>query len=583
MRQTVDRIVDEPRWVLCPGCTTPVYGKRWRRNLSVCPECGRYTALSAVERLTQLVDDGRYEQLDLEARSEDPLQFVDTVPYPARLVQARARTGLDEAVLCARATVEGVPVVLAVMDFRFLGGSLGSAVGELITLAAEVALAGRTPLVIVSASGGARMQEGVLSLMQMAKTAAALAQLDEAGVLTVSLVTDPTFGGVAASFATLCDVILAEPGARLGFAGRRVIEQTIRQQLPAEFQTAEFLLERGVVDRIVPRPRLRTELGRLLRAATDADRPVGDARPVGAGRSSHSGRPEPGEGLVRDPGRLPEADAWEQVRRARDLTRPTTLDYLATAFVDFQELHGDRISGDCPSVVGGTAWLDGRPVMVIGQQKGHTAAELSQRNFGMPMPSGYRKAARLMRLAEKLRLPVVTLVDTPGAYPGADAEEQGQAVAIAENLRLMALLTVPVVTVIIGEGGSGGALALAVANRVLAFSSAVYSVISPEGCAAILWKDPAAAPRAAAALRVGSRDLLRLGVVDAVVVEPDGGTGADPLAAADALRRALADSLGELRQLTGPQLRADRRARFRQYGSALTVESELRTMSQPRR
>ncbi|MEV4659267.1 acetyl-CoA carboxylase carboxyl transferase subunit alpha [Micromonospora sp. NPDC049301] len=578
MTQTVDRIVDEPGWVLCPGCTTPVYGKRWLRNLSVCPECGRYTALTAVERLTQLVDDGRYERLDLVARSEDPLQFVDTVPYPARLAEARARTGLDEAVLCARATVEGVPVVLAVMDFRFLGGSLGSAVGELITLAAEVALAGRTPLVIVSASGGARMQEGVLSLMQMAKTAAALAQLDEAGVLTVSLITDPTFGGVAASFATLCDVILAEPGARLGFAGRRVIEQTIRQQLPAEFQTAEFLLDRGVVDRIVPRSRLRAELGRLLRAGTGADGPSGD------GRSSGDGRPEAGaDVLVRDPGRLPEVDPWEQVRRARDLARPTTLDYLATAFVDFQELHGDRISGDCPSVVGGTAWLDGRPVLVIGQQKGHTAAELSQRNFGMPMPSGYRKAARLMRLAEKLRLPVVTLVDTPGAYPGADAEEQGQAVAIAENLRLMASLTVPVITMIIGEGGSGGALALAVANRVLAFTSAVYSVISPEGCAAILWKDPTAAPRAAAALRVGSRDLLRLGVVDGVVVEPDGGTGADPLTAADALRRALAGILDELRDLTGPQLRADRRARFRQYGSALTVESELRTMSQPRR
>ncbi|MCG5468343.1 acetyl-CoA carboxylase carboxyltransferase subunit alpha [Micromonospora sp. LAH09] len=579
MTQIVDRVVDEPAWVLCPGCTTPVYGKRWLRNLSVCPECGRYTALTAVERLTQLVDGGRYERLDLVARSEDPLQFVDTVPYPARLAEARARTGLDEAVLCARGAVEGVPVVLAVMDFHFMGGSLGSAVGELITLAAEVALAGRTPLVIVSASGGARMQEGVLSLMQMAKTAAALAQLDEAGLLTVSLITDPTFGGVAASFATLCDVILAEPGARLGFAGRRVIEQTIRQQLPAEFQTAEFLLDRGVVDRIVPRPRLRAELGRLLRAATTGTDPA-----TGEGPSSGDGRPDPGtDVLVRDLGRLPEVDPWEQVRRARDLTRPTTLDYLATAFVDFQELHGDRISGDCPSVVGGTAMLDGRPVVVIGQQKGHTAAELSQRNFGMPMPSGYRKAARLMRLAEKLRLPVVTLVDTPGAYPGADAEEQGQAVAIAENLRLMATLTVPVVTVIIGEGGSGGALALAVANRVLAFTSAVYSVISPEGCAAILWKDPAAAPRAAAALRVGARDLLRLGVVDAVMVEPDGGTGADPLAAAEALRRALAGSLRELRELTGPQLRADRRARFRQYGSALTVESELRTMSQPRR
>ncbi len=287
--------------------------------------------------------------------------------------------------------------------------------------------------------------------------------------------------------------------------------------------------------------------------------------------------------MVRDPGRLPEADAWEQVRRARELSRPTTLDYLTTAFTDFLELHGDRASGDCPAVVGGVGRLDGRPVMVIGQQKGHTAAELARRNFGMPRPSGYRKAARLMRLAEKLRLPVVTLIDTPGAFPGADAEERGQAVAIAENLRLMASLTVPVVTVVIGEGGSGGALALAVANRVLAFSSAVYSVISAEGCAAILWNDPTAAPRAAAALQVGARDLLRLGVVDGVIVEPDGGVGADPLGAADMLRRAVSAALRELDGLAPAQLRADRRARFRQCGSALTVESELLSMSRPHR
>ncbi|MFI7211324.1 acetyl-CoA carboxylase carboxyl transferase subunit alpha [Micromonospora maritima] len=570
MTQTVERTLEEPRWVLCPGCATPVYGRRWQRNLHVCPECGRYTPLTAHGRLALLVDDGHYEPLDLDARSEDPLRFVDTVPYPARLTEARARTGLHEAVLCARGRIGGAPAVLAVMDFRFLGGSLGSAVGELITLAAEVALAERTPLVIVCASGGARMQEGVLSLMQMAKTAAALGQLDEAGVLTVSLVTDPTYGGVAASFATLCDVILAEPGARLGFAGRRVIEQTIREKLPPEFQTAEFLRDRGVVDRIVPRARLRTEIGRLLRAAADAAVP----EPIATSDAAAT---------VRDPRALPEADAWEQVRRARDLSRPTTLDYLASAFTDFLELHGDRISGDCPSVVGGIARLSGRPVVVIGQQKGHTAAELARRNFGMPMPSGYRKAARLMRLAEKLRLPVVTLVDTPGAFPGADAEERGQAVAIAENLRLMSSLTVAVVTVVIGEGGSGGALGLAVANRVLAFGSAVYSVISAEGCAAILWKDPAAAPRAAAALRVTARDLLRLGVVDGVLVEPDGGTGADPSAAADTLRRAVTEALGELDDLTPAQLRADRRGRFRQYGSALTVESELRSMTGPRR
>jgi acetyl-CoA carboxylase carboxyl transferase beta subunit/acetyl-CoA carboxylase carboxyl transferase alpha subunit len=564
-------VTTNAEWVMCAGCRTPLYAKRFTRNLRVCPECGRHTPLSAQQRIEQLADGGRFEHLEFVAgslvdSSEDPLGFVDTQPYPERLASARARTGMSEAVLCARATIEGAPVILAVMDFRFMGGSLGSAVGELITLAAETALAERTPLLIVSSSGGARMQEGALSLMQMAKTSAALGQLDEAGILTISLIADPTFGGVAASFATLADVIVAEPGARLGFAGRRVIEQTIRQKLPPEFQTAEFLLERGFVDLIVPRARLRQELAKLLRVGGPVI------------RAAYGPGPRESTPVVRDPGLLPELEPWAQVGRARNLDRPTTLDFLAMACSDFQELHGDRISGECAAIVGGTAWLDGRPVVVIGQQKGHAPAELMQRNFGMATPAGYRKAARLMRLADKLGIPVVTLVDTPGAYPGADAEEQGQAVAIAENLRLMASLTVPVVSVIIGEGGSGGALGLAVANRVLMFSDSVYSVISPEGCAAIIWNDPAAAPQAAVALGLNSRDLLRLGVVDGVIPEPDGGTGAAPLVAADRLRVAIGHSLRELDELSRSDVRADRRARFRQFGSGVTVEAELQTM-----
>jgi acetyl-CoA carboxylase carboxyl transferase subunit beta len=217
-------------------------------------------------------------------------------------------------------------------------------------------------------------------------------------------------------------------------------------------------------------------------------------------------------------------------------------------------------------MVAGLARLDGLPVAVIGQQKGHTPAQLAERNFGMPNPAGYRKAARVMRLAAKLGLPVVTLVDTPGAYPGERAEEQGQASAIAENLRLMASLPVPVVSVVTGEGGSGGALGIAVANRVLIWEHAVYSVISPEGCASILWKDPALGPRAAAALGLSSRDLLRLGVVDGVLPEPEGGPGADPVRAADQLRSAVLASLAELSTMDATQLVRDRRERFERFG-----------------
>src|SRR6266511_1529702 len=383
------------------------------------------------------------------------------------------------------------------MDFRFMGGSLGAAVGELITLAAETALVKRTPLLLVTASGGARMQEGALALMQMAKTSQALRQLDEAGILTISLITDPTYGGVAASFATLSDVIVAEPGARLGFAGPRVIAQTIRQTLPAGFQTAELLLSQGLIDAIHPRHGLRQALGRLLSVGT---RRGGDTASPAA------------DVVITDPAQLPEVPAWEAVQRAR--------------------------------------------------------------NHGMPMPSGYRKAARLARLAAKLGLPVITFVDTPGAYPGVQAEEQGQSIAIAELIRLMSGLTVPVITVISGEGGSGGALALAVADRVFVCANGTYSVISPEGCAAILWNDPAAAPRAAEALHLDARQLLAEGIVDGVVPEPPGGTQSDHVLAAELVHDALVTTLRELSAAEPGQLVASRHDRFRRFGADLVSTKE---------
>jgi acetyl-CoA carboxylase carboxyl transferase alpha subunit/acetyl-CoA carboxylase carboxyl transferase beta subunit len=544
-------------WTLCPECRRVTYGPRLARHRGVCPDCGHHSRLGAGERLDQLLDPGSARPLPIDTPDSDPLEFADLLPYPARVRQAREETGLAEAVVCARGSVHGRPVLVAVMDFRFLGGSLGAAVGESITRAAEIALAERTPLLLVTASGGARMQEGAISLMQMAKTAQALGRLDRAGVLTVSLVTDPTYGGVAASFATLCDIVVAEPRARLGFAGPRVIARTIGRSLPPNFQTAEFLLAHGLIDMIRPRDRLRATLGHLLAAGTAS---AGAAPPAGDG------------GLIRDHRLLAEPDPWAQVQRARDLGRPTTLDYAHRILRDFEELHGDRIDGDCPAIVAGIGLLRDRQVMLIGHQKGHDLTELTARDFGMGAPSGYRKAARSMRLAAKLGLPVVTLIDTPGAHPGMEAEERGQAVAIAENLRLMAALPVPILAVITGEGGSGGALALAVADEVLMAEHAIYSVISPEGCASILWRDPSAAPRAAAALRLHARELLRLGVVDGVLPEPDGGAGADHAAAAELLERVLAERLGHLLRRPPERLLAERHARFRRFGAARQTE-----------
>ncbi|GAA1772233.1 acetyl-CoA carboxylase carboxyl transferase subunit alpha [Streptomonospora arabica] len=538
-------------WVVCRKCRELVYGPRFLRELSVCPECGWHGPLGAVERTEQLLDEGSWKTLACADVEIDPLEFVDSKPYPHRLAQARERTGLDEAVLCAVGTVEGHTVVTAVMDFRFMGGSLGAGVGEAITAAAETALAQQAPLLIVSASGGARMQEGAIALMQMAKTCDALTSLDEAGVLTVSLVTDPTYGGVAASYATACDVVLAEPGARMGFAGPRVIEQTIRQELPEGFQVAESLSANGLVDGIVPRSLLRPTLARLLSMRS----------------ASPAVLPQAADPLVRDPRLLPERDPWSAVLGARELERPTTLDYISVAVDGFVELHGDRTAADCSAIVGGVGRLGGLPVMVIGTEKGHTPRELGDRNFAMATPPGYRKAVRLMRLAGKLDLPVVTLIDTPGAYPGVEAEEQGQALRIAESLSEMARLPVPTVAVVTGEGGSGGALALGLADRVILSENGTYSVISPEGCAAILWNDRSAASQAAERLGLEARELLRLGVVDAVLPEPRGGAHQDRLGAGAGLRDALVCTLRDLLAQGPDERRSQRRTRFRRFGA----------------
>ena len=263
----------------------------------------------------------------------------------------------------------------------------------------------------------------------------------------------------------------------------------------------------------------------------------------------------------------PEATAWQKVQNARHPKRPHTLDYIQRILTDFQEIHGDRLFGDDPAIVCGFGKLAGRPVMLIGEQKGRDTRQKLHRNFGMPKPEGYRKALRAMQLAAKFNRPIITFMDTPGAYPGIDAEERGQAEAIARNLREMARLPVPVICVCIGEGGSGGALALGVGNYVFMLENAVYSVISPESCAAIVWRDAGKAELAAAALRMTGTDMVKLGLVDDVIPEPPGGAHEDYDEAARFLQERLVRTLDELSQLSTNDLLQTRYTKFRKMGS----------------
>ncbi len=257
--------IPEGLWVKCDNCKEIIYRKEVERNLKVCPKCNYHFRISAMERLKLLIDSGSFQEMDADLASSDPLRFKDTIPYSERLAKNRKKSGLSDAIISGEMQIKGTPVAIAIMDFSFMGGSMGSVVGEKVTRTAELALAKQIPLIVVSASGGARMQEGMFSLMQMAKVSAAIGRLKDRGVPYISVLTDPTFGGVSASFAMLGDIIIAEPRSLIGFAGPRVIEQTIKQQLPPDFQRAEFLLDHGLIDMIVSRKDLRETIFRILK------------------------------------------------------------------------------------------------------------------------------------------------------------------------------------------------------------------------------------------------------------------------------------------------------------------------------
>jgi acetyl-CoA carboxylase carboxyl transferase subunit beta len=550
-------VPEEIRWIKCPRDGAFIYYKRLDRNLKVCPECNYHFRISARERIAFLVDPGSFTPLSNDLEPSDPLGFVDVKPYAVRIQEAQRKTGEKEAAIYGTGRIDGQMLVVAAIEFGFIGGAMGSAVGEGITRAAELSARQRLPLLIITASGGARMQEGCISLMQMAKTSAALAVLAEQRIPVFVLLADPTYGGVTASFATLGDVLIAEPDALIGFAGRSVVESTIKQKLPETFQRADFLLEHGMIDLIVPRGELRARLGRLLAAYSVT---------LNEGRQTAAALPHVEADL--SPPAPRHRDVWDIVQLARHAERPNTLEYINRIFSGFQRLSGDRLFGEDAAIVGGVARLGQLQCMVLGTLRGRSIKENVERNFGMPHPEGYRKALRLMQQAAKFQMPIVTFVDTPGAYPGIGAEERGQSLAIARNLAEMTRLPTPIVAVLTGEGGSGGALALAVADRVLILENAYYSVISPEGCSVILFKNVTAAPQAARALRITAPELHRMGVVEEIVPEPAEGAHTDADATARVLRAALVRQLRELLMLEYAPLVQQRYARYRRFGAS---------------
>ena len=496
----------------CNACKAAVFVDEVKQNHYICPHCGNYFHMPAYRRIKMIADRKSFVEWDAEMEEQNPLQYRG---YKEKLRALQEKTGLNEAVVTGKCTIKGISVALGVCDCRFMMSSMGEVVGEKITRVFERATEEKLPVILYICSGGARMQEGLVSLMQMAKTSMALRKHSDAGLLYVPVLTDPTTGGVTASFAMLGDIILAEPKALIGFAGPRVIEQTIGQKLPKGFQKAEFLLEHGFIDKIVERDDQRIVLADILKLHENKGQNSSTSKVAESHISDKS------NGNTVWPKFIPSGSftPWEHVQLARAKTRPTGKDYIEALFDDFIEFHGDRHCGDDAAVIGGVAFFHGHPVTVLAQEKGEGTKENIARNFGMVSPEGYWKSLRLMQQAEKFHRPVICLVDTPGAFCGLEAEERGQGEAIAKNLYTLAGLTVPVLSIVIGEGGSGGALAFAVSDEVWMLEHSVYSILSPEGFASILWKDSKKAPEAAEVMKVTAAHLKELGIIERIIPE----------------------------------------------------------------
>lgn len=548
--------IAEEDLIKCPKCEKMINKKIVVGKKYICYECGYYFRVRTNNRIRMIADKDSFIPWFSELKDSNPLSFEG---YEDKIKAAREKTGLDEAVTVGQCKIYGSDAVIGICDSRFMMGSMGAIVGEKIARTFEKATELKLPVFLFCCSGGARMQEGIISLMQMAKTSAAIKKHSEAGLLYTSILTDPTTGGVTASFAMLGDIILAEPGALIGFAGPRVIKQTIGQELPEGFQSAEFLLEHGFVDGIVERKDLR----KLLYFIICSHKPGKEGHY--ADFASEEAVDIIGNILGQNLPANSDLTAWDKVKEVRKATRPSGLDYLTNIFDNFTEAHGDRYYADDNAIVAGIAFLENQPVTVITDMRGATLEECMKRNFGMPQPDGYRKALRIMKQAEKFNRPIISFVNTSGAFCGIEAEERGQGEAIARNLLEMSALKVPVLCIMIGEGGSGGALATAVGNEVWMMENAIYSILSPEGFSAILWKDNSRAAEASEKMKITAQELKKLGVVEKIIPEYGTASAENCEKISEYMKKEIKKFLKKYEGKTGEEIAEERYKRFRSF------------------
>lgn len=530
----------------CLFCEEPISDSPSYLTYRVCPYCRFHYTVTARQRIELLADRGTFKESYKYVSSVKPLSFSRRGRYRKLFSQDQNRTGLTEAAVAGRCYIGDTEAKLIVLDFGFMGGTMGSVVGEKVSMAFESAARRGVPVVAVVSGGGVRIQEGVLSLMQMAKTVTAANRLREGGVPFIVVLANPSTGQAYASFANLADVILAEPGSLIGLSPLRILREVSKMPLPLDAHTAEAHVGHGLLDNVVDRENLQPRVAALLRILT----------------AQTLGKPDHKSLLKAEPEECAEVEPWEAVTAARNSERPQATTYFRSMLDPFIELRGDRLNSDDRSIVAGLGFMDGQPVAVIGQQRRPLAEGERYHVF----PDGLRKAQRVIDLASRFKLPLVTLIDTQGADPGLEAEEQGIGNAIAKTLSSMLTVPTPVVSVVIGEGGSEGALALGLSDRILMQQYAIYSPISVNHTLGSAHHDHMLDREAAEALMLTAHDCLELGIADQIVPEPVGGAHVDPHEASTALQTAILANIAQLSKMSQGKLLKKRYQKFRRMG-----------------
>ena len=530
----------------CLFCEEPISDSPSYLTYRVCPFCRFHYTVTARERIELLVDKGTFKENYKYVKTVEPLSFSRRNRYRKFLEQDQNRTGLTEAAVAGKCRIGDVETMLIVLDFGFMGGTMGSVVGEKVSMAFENAARRGIPAVAVVSGGGVRIQEGVLSLMQMAKTVTATNRLRGEEVPFIVVLANPSTGQAYASFANLADVILAEPGSLIGLSPLRTLREVSKMPLPLDAHTAEAHVGHGLLDDVVDRENLQPRIASILQILTAQKH----------GKSNHKNL------LKSELEECDEVEPWEAMTAARNSDRPQASAYFRSILDPFIELRGDRLNSDDRSVVTGIGFMDGLAVAVIGQQR----RPLVEGERYHVFPDGLRKAQRLIDLASRFKLPLVTLIDTQGADPGLEAEEQGIGNAIARTLSSMLTVPTPMVSVVIGEGGSEGALALGLSDRILMQQFAIYSPISVNHTLGAVHHDHMLDREAAEALMLTAHDCLELGIADEVVPEPDGGSHVDPHEASAVLQTAILTNLFQLSKMSEGKLLKRRYKKFRRMG-----------------